>query len=254
MTVQSEASLSRLIPVHEVAWEDAGPGLKAKPLWADPATQRRAYVGLIAAGASLPLHRHLGDELVYVIEGEVADESGTLMAGQASYRPPGCVHSLFVERGTIVLNVVTGGTEPAKSTDNEPASLPINVGQIGWADAGQGVRHKLIWEDVASGRSMQLVRFEPGAILPRHRHRGDCLVFGIEGEIADQEGPTLPGYFSYRPDGHVHSVRARNGATMLYYTWGTTEPADESLSALASGLAGTIHDRHPARPGRSARV
>src|SRR5712691_9297715 len=107
MTIKSEASVSRITPVHEIPWQDAGPGLKAKPLWADPSTQRRAYVGLLAAGARLPLHRHLGDELVYVIEGEVADESGTLMAGQASYRPPGCVHSLSVERGTIVLNVVT---------------------------------------------------------------------------------------------------------------------------------------------------
>ena len=61
MTVHSEALAARVIPVHGIAWEDAGPGLKAKPLWADPATQRRAYVGVLAPGARLPLHRHLGD-------------------------------------------------------------------------------------------------------------------------------------------------------------------------------------------------
>src|SRR6266571_4164147 len=204
----------------------AGPGLKAKPLWADPRTQRRAYMGRIEAGTRLPPHRHLGDELVYVIEGEVADESGTLTAGQASYRPEGCVHSLFVERGAIVLNVVTGSTEPAGSMDGGPRSLPINVGQIEWADSGGGVRRKLIWEDLAAQRSMRLVRFEPGVVLPMHRHHGDSLVFGIEGEITDQEGATLPGYISCQPDGYVHSVQARNGATMLYYTWGATETVD----------------------------
>jgi anti-sigma factor ChrR (cupin superfamily) len=223
MTLQSEVDVARIIPIHQVPWEDAGPGLKAKPLWADSPTQRRAYVGLLAAGAGLPLHRHLGDELVYVIEGEVADESGTLMAGQASYRPPGCVHSLSVERGTIVLNVVTGGMEPAESADGEPPSVPINVGQIDWTDVSAGVRRKAIWEDQATGRSMQLVRLAAGAVLPAHRHHGESLVFGIEGEITDHHGSTLPGYFSCQPAGYAHIVSSKNGATVLYYAWGGTE-------------------------------
>jgi len=180
-------------------------------------------VGLLTSGASLPLQRHPGEALVYVIEGEVADESGTLMAGQASYRPPGCVHSLSVERGTIVLNVVTGGMEPAESADGEPPSVPINVGQIDWADVRAGVRHKTIWEDPVAGRSMRLVRFDPGAVLPAHLHHGESLVFGIEGEITDHNGPTLPGHFCCQPDRYVHSVSSRNGATVLYYTWGSTE-------------------------------
>lgn len=223
MTVQSEASVARIIPIHQVPWEEAGPGLKAKSLWADPLTQRRAYVGLLAAGAGLPLHRHLGDELVYVIEGEVADESGTLMAGQASYRPPGCVHTLSVERGTIVLNVVTGGMEPAESADGEPPSVPVNVGQIDWTPVRAGVSRKMIWEDPAAGRSMQLVRFDAGAVLPAHRHHGESLVFGIEGEITDYYGSTLPGHFCCQPDGYAHSVSSKNGATVLYYAWGSTE-------------------------------
>jgi anti-sigma factor ChrR (cupin superfamily) len=223
MTLQSEAPASRIIPTHQVPWEDAAPGLKAKPLWSDPPTQRRAYVGLLTAGASLPLHRHLGDELVYVIEGEVSDESGTLMAGQASYRPWGCVHSLSVERGTIVLNVVTGGMEPAESADGEPPSVPINVGQIDWTDVRDGVRRKTVWEDPAAGRSMQLVRFDAGAVLPAHRHHGESLVFGIEGEITDHHGSTLPGHFCCQPDGYEHSLSSQNGATVMYWTWGGTE-------------------------------
>ena len=223
MKTKPETSVARIIPVHDVAWEDAGPGLKAKPLWADQPTQRHSYVGLLAAGARLPLHRHLGDELVYVIEGEVADESGTLVAGQASYRPPGCVHTLSVERGTMVLNVVTGGMEPAESADGEPRSVPINVGQIDWTDVRAGIRRKMIWEDPAAGRSMQLVRFAPGVVLPAYRHNGESLVFGIEGEITDHNGSVFPGYFSCQPAGYVHSTSSKNGATVLYWTWGETE-------------------------------
>jgi anti-sigma factor ChrR (cupin superfamily) len=226
MTVQSEVAVSRPIAIHEVPWEAAGPGLSAKPLWADPQTQRRAYVGRIAAGTKLPLHRHLGDELVFVIEGDVTDESGTLTAGQASYRPKGCVHSLSTERGTTVLIVVTGGMEPAESAQGEPRSLPIDISQVDWVDSAPGVRQKLIWEDVAAGRSMRFLRFEPGAELPLHRHLGDALLFGVEGESSDVLGATLPGYLSYRPDGYIHSVRSANGATMVYYAWGTTEVVD----------------------------
>src|SRR6266545_2107651 len=200
MTVQSEAPVSRLIRIHEVAWENAGPGLQAKPLWGDPLTQRRAYLGRIAPGTKLPLHRHLGDELVFVIEGDVSDESGTLIAGQASYRPKGCVHTVSTERGTTVLIVVTGGMEPAESMDGAPASIPIDISRIDWVEAG--------------------------AELPAHRHLGDALLFGIEGESGDESGATPPGCLSYRPDGYVHSVRAPNGATTLYYAWGATEAVD----------------------------
>ncbi len=226
MTVQSEAPVSRLIRIHEVAWENAGPGLQAKPLWGDPLTQRRAYLGRIAPGTKLPLHRHLGDELVFVIEGDVSDESGTLIAGQASYRPKGCVHTVSTERGTTVLIVVTGGMEPAESMDGAPASIPIDISRIDWVDAGPGVRQKLIWEDLTVQRCMRLLRFEAGAELPAHRHLGDALLFGIEGESGDESGATPPGCLSYRPDGYVHSVRAPNGATTLYYAWGATEAVD----------------------------
>ena len=70
---------------------------------------------------------------------------------------------------------------------------------------------------------MQLVRFDPGAIVPTHRHHGESLVFGIEGDLTDEHGSTLPGFFSRQPDRYVHSMRSANGATMLCYTWGPTE-------------------------------
>jgi anti-sigma factor ChrR (cupin superfamily) len=209
---------------HDVAWQEPGPGLRFKPLWEDPPTRRRAYLARLAAGGNLPIHRHLGDELVYVIEGELTDESGTLAAGQASYRPEGCVHSLSTERGTTALIIVTGDMEPVGAGETGPGSLPIDIGRIPWAATGEGLSEKPIWSDGSRGRSMRMLRFEPGTRLPRHRHNGDALLFGIEGETTDETGATRPGYLSYRPDGHVHSLHARHGATMLYYAWGTADP------------------------------
>lgn len=211
---------------HEVAWAEAGPGLRFKPLWDHPPTRRRAYLARLAGGRHLPAHRHLGDELVFVIEGEITDESGTLAAGQASYRPEGCVHSLSTERGTTALILVTGDQEPVGAGETGPGSRPIDIGAIPWVEAGPGVSEKPIWSDGPGGRSLRLVRLEPGTHVPRHRHHGDALLFGIEGELVDESGPTRPGYLSYRPDGYVHSVRSRHGATMLYFGWGGTDPVE----------------------------
>jgi anti-sigma factor ChrR (cupin superfamily) len=60
----------------------------------------------------LPLHRHVGDELVFVIEGSNADESGELTAGNLNYRPNGCVHTVTTKNGATALAVVWGRTEP----------------------------------------------------------------------------------------------------------------------------------------------
>jgi quercetin dioxygenase-like cupin family protein len=70
------------------------PGISFKILWQDPATKRRTQMARFAPGAQLPLHRHVGDELIHVIEGAVSDESGMVTAGNVGYRPDGCVHTV----------------------------------------------------------------------------------------------------------------------------------------------------------------
>jgi anti-sigma factor ChrR (cupin superfamily) len=75
------------------------PTIKAKMLWSDPATKRRAQLTRFEPGASLSMHRHVGDELLYMIEGSITDECGTVSAGSAGYRPNGCVHSVTSKNG-----------------------------------------------------------------------------------------------------------------------------------------------------------
>ena len=40
-------------------------------------------------GATIPRHRHVGDEQIYVLEGSVADDAGVCTAGNYARRPPG---------------------------------------------------------------------------------------------------------------------------------------------------------------------
>ena len=68
--------MSRIISVSALPWEERQPGVKRKLLWEDPSTQRRALMHHIEPSAQYPRHRHVGDALVFVIEGALSDECG----------------------------------------------------------------------------------------------------------------------------------------------------------------------------------
>ena len=103
--------MSRIISVSDLPWEERQPGVKRKLLWEDPATQRRAIMNRIEPRARFPRHRHVGDELVFVIEGTLSDEFGTITTGNMGYRPNGCVHNVTTQHGATVLAVVWGRME-----------------------------------------------------------------------------------------------------------------------------------------------
>jgi anti-sigma factor ChrR (cupin superfamily) len=77
---------SQIISVSDREWQPMLTNIKAKTLWSDPASKRRAQLTRFEPGAVLPMHRHAGDELLYVIEGSITDESGTTAAGSVGYR------------------------------------------------------------------------------------------------------------------------------------------------------------------------
>lgn len=214
---------SRIISVSDCEWQEMLPNIKAKSLWSDPATRRRAQLTRFEPGAALPMHRHIGDELLYVIEGAIADESGTVAAGSIGYRPNGCVHSVISKNGATVFAIVTGGVEPAAEIGGAPRSRTIVLSDIPWSEAIPGVRQKPVWHDKETNRRAIVARFEGGAKLPLHRHLGDELIFVIEGSNADESGEVLTGNMNYRPNGCVHTVTTKNGATVLAFVTGGVE-------------------------------
>jgi len=215
---------SQIIDVAGIEWQERRPGVRQKRLWEDAATARQAVLTRLEPGAQLPLHRHVGNELIYVIEGAVTDDFGTVTAGNVGYRPDGCVHTVSSVNGATVLAILTGTVEPATERGGGPPSRVVTLSELPWVDTRPGVRQKKIWEDPATERRAVLARFEPGATLPKHRHVGDELVFMIEGANADEAGELGTGNLNHRPNGCVHTVTTRNGATALAVVWGRTEP------------------------------
>ncbi len=180
----TKTPLSEIISVADLAWQERQPGVRMKSIWEHPETKRRAVMTRIEPDAKLPLHRHVGDELVFVIE----------------------------------------GAKPVTERGSAPPSQIFALSELPWVEARSGVRQKRIWEDKLNERRALLARFEPGATLPRHRHVGDELIFILEGANADESGVVATGNVSYRPNGCVHSVTTKNGATVLAVVWGRTEP------------------------------
>jgi len=215
---------SQVISISDLGWQDFQPGLRFKILWEDKPTKRRAQLTRFEPGAKLPLHRHVGDELIFVLEGAVSDESGAVTAGNVGYRPNGCVHTVSSKNGATVLAVLTGDIEPATDRGSAPPSQIFTLSDLPWIETRPGVRQKRFWEDKAGERRALLARFEPGATLPPHRHVGDELIFLVEGANTDESGVVATGNMNYRPNGCVHTVTTQNGATVLAVVWGRTEP------------------------------
>jgi anti-sigma factor ChrR (cupin superfamily) len=87
------------------------PGVRWKPFWSDPATKRRAIFARFEPGAKPPRHKHIGDELLFMIEGSNFDESGELRTGNVSYFPNGCTHTVVSKNGHTAMALVTGESE-----------------------------------------------------------------------------------------------------------------------------------------------
>jgi anti-sigma factor ChrR (cupin superfamily) len=223
MAAAASANPSQIIRVSEREWEPMSATIKFKSLWSDPASKRRAQLTRFEPGATLPMHRHRGDELLYVIEGAISDEAGTTAAGSIGYRPDGCVHSVTSKTGATVFAIISGSVEAATEIGTAPHSQTIVLSDLAWADAMPGVRQKPIWHDKETKRRAVLVRFEAGAQLPLHRHVGDELIFVIEGSNADESGEVMTGDMNFRPNGCEHTVTTRHGATVLALVTGGVE-------------------------------
>ncbi len=224
MATAEEAIRSEIIPVSDIPWEQMEAGVRMKPLWRHEASNRQALMVQIDPGAQLPMHRHVGNELVYVVEGAIQDEFGTLTAGNMGYRPDGCVHTVSSPNGATVIAIITGSSEPATERGDAPGSQIFSISEIPWSETRPGVQQKKIFEEAEPQRRVVLSRFAPGSQLPLHRHVGDELIYLIEGANADEAGVVATGNMNYRPNGCTHSVTTANGATVLAVVWGHTEP------------------------------
>ena len=106
--------------------------------------------------------------------------------------------------------------------ETPPVSLFVDVAGRPWRERRPGVHWKVLWEE--GDRRAVLMRYDPGAVIPRHRHLGDEQIFVLVGSVADDTGVCTQGNYARRPPGCVHTVRSPEGALVLAIMSGGTEP------------------------------
>ena len=103
-----------------------------------------------------------------------------------------------------------------------PPSLYVDVAGRAWVARRTGVHWKILWEE--GDRRAVLMRYEPGAVIPRHRHLGDEQIWVLEGSVVDDTGTCTAGNYARRPPGCVHTVCSPAGALVLAVMTGATAP------------------------------
>ena len=107
-----------------------------------------------------------------------------------------------------------------------PVTEYVNVAGRPWDQRRPGVHWKVLRE--VGDRKTVLVRYDAGAVIPRHRHIGDEEIFVIQGSVSDDTGTCKAGDYARRPPGCVHTVRSVDGALVLAIMTGGTEPVPDA--------------------------
>ncbi|HEV2054381.1 MAG TPA: cupin domain-containing protein [Methylomirabilota bacterium] len=105
------APVSLFVDSANVPWVERRPGVFWKTLWEDADGRQKAVLIRYTPGSVIARHRHIGDEQIWVLEGEVADDTGVCTAGNYARRPPGYVHTVTSPAGALVFAVISGPTE-----------------------------------------------------------------------------------------------------------------------------------------------
>lgn len=103
-----------------------------------------------------------------------------------------------------------------------PVSLYVDPGSRPWVERRPGVHWKTLWEE--GDRRAVLIRYDAGAVIPRHRHLGDEQIWVLEGAVSDDTGICRAGAYARRPPGCVHTVTSKDGALVVALMSGSTEP------------------------------
>ena len=74
---------------------------------------------------------------------------------------------------------------------------------------------KVLYRDEEKGEMTVLLKWEPGATLPFHRHPEIEQSYVIEGSFSDHDGICRAGQFVWRKAGSMHETRSDEGCVIL---------------------------------------
>jgi anti-sigma factor ChrR (cupin superfamily) len=95
-------------------------------------------------------------------------------------------------------------------------SIYVKPQDIAWEPTQfNGISIKVLYENKAEGEMTCLLKWQPGAILPMHRHPAIEQSYVVEGSFYDHDGICRAGEFVWRRIGSMHETRSDEGAVIL---------------------------------------
>ena len=79
----------------------------------------------------------------------------------------------------------------------------------------EGIQIKVLYVDKEKGEMTCLLKWEPGATLPMHKHPEIEQSFVLEGSFYDHDGICRAGEFVWRQSGSFHETHSDEGAVLL---------------------------------------
>jgi anti-sigma factor ChrR (cupin superfamily) len=113
-------------------------------------------------------------------------------------------------------------TEQQSSTNNKVVPLifeqllnSLKDTSLNWESFRNGIEVARIYSTGADGPSAAFLRYQPGARLGRHRHRGYEHILILSGSQIDDNGKHLAGTLIVHPPGSSHGIKSIEGCIVL---------------------------------------
>ena len=107
-------------------------------------------------------------------------------------------------------------TRKSKVEPTVGASTYVDPEQIQWQPSQfEGIQIKVLYVDKEKGEMTCLLKWEPGATLPMHKHPEIEQSFVLEGSFYDHDGICRAGEFVWRQPGSFHETHSDEGAVLL---------------------------------------
>jgi anti-sigma factor ChrR (cupin superfamily) len=104
-----------------------------------------------------------------------------------------------------------GKLEPTKG-----GSVYVDPEKLDWQKTQfNKIWMKVLYRNDATGEMTVLLRWEPGAALPFHKHPEIEQSFVLEGSFYDHDGICRAGQYVYRHQGSMHETRSDEGCLLL---------------------------------------
>lgn len=112
--------------------------------------------------------------------------------------------------------MVTGAKRKPRTEATPGGSTYVRPQDLEWSKTQfDKVWIKTLYEDKTKGESTVLIKLEPGAHLPFHKHPELEQAYVLEGSMYDHDGTCSAGEYVWRKAGSFHENRSDTGAVIL---------------------------------------